>query len=150
MLSVGSWRWYTNITITILDIIHRPVFYLKLNSTLWFLPLGVASCCALSNWFLMMPSIATKFQYINSPFLTRYMFRPLRANFRWDIQLDIFIFEDYFYHNGSVARTQFDVEMLYVLYRWFDPWSLIHVINLSTNIKIVKSLKSSVKNRSHI
>jgi hypothetical protein len=23
------WRWYLNITITILDIIHRPVFYLK-------------------------------------------------------------------------------------------------------------------------
>jgi hypothetical protein len=25
------WRWYINITITILDIIHRPVLYLKLN-----------------------------------------------------------------------------------------------------------------------
>jgi hypothetical protein len=32
--SVGLWRWYINITITILDIIHRPVLYLKLNSTL--------------------------------------------------------------------------------------------------------------------
>jgi hypothetical protein len=30
----GLWRWYINITITILDIIHRPVFYLKLNWTL--------------------------------------------------------------------------------------------------------------------
>jgi hypothetical protein len=30
MLSIGLWRWYINITITILDII----FYLKLNSTL--------------------------------------------------------------------------------------------------------------------
>jgi hypothetical protein len=29
MLSTGLWRWYINITITILDIIHRPVFYLK-------------------------------------------------------------------------------------------------------------------------
>jgi hypothetical protein len=31
MLSIGLWRWYEyiNITITILDIIHRPVFYLK-------------------------------------------------------------------------------------------------------------------------
>jgi hypothetical protein len=31
----SMWRWfeYINITITILDIIHRPVFYLKLNST---------------------------------------------------------------------------------------------------------------------
>jgi hypothetical protein len=34
ILSVGLWRWYINITKTILDIIHRPVFYLKLNSTL--------------------------------------------------------------------------------------------------------------------
>jgi hypothetical protein len=28
---MGSWRYYINITITILDIIHRPVFCLKLN-----------------------------------------------------------------------------------------------------------------------
>jgi hypothetical protein len=28
MRSIGVWRWYI-ITITILDIIHRPVFYLK-------------------------------------------------------------------------------------------------------------------------
>jgi hypothetical protein len=32
MLSIGLWRWYINITITILDIIDRSVFYLKLNS----------------------------------------------------------------------------------------------------------------------
>jgi hypothetical protein len=31
MLSIGLWRWYINITITILGIIHRPVFYLKCN-----------------------------------------------------------------------------------------------------------------------
>jgi hypothetical protein len=46
----------------------------------------------LSNWFLVMQSIATKFQYVNS-FLfsfTHYMFRTLRAIFRWDIQLDVF------------------------------------------------------------
>jgi hypothetical protein len=30
--SIESWRWYINKTITILDIIHSPVFYLKLNS----------------------------------------------------------------------------------------------------------------------
>jgi hypothetical protein len=29
MLTVGLWPCYINITITILDIIHRPVFYLK-------------------------------------------------------------------------------------------------------------------------
>jgi hypothetical protein len=30
---LGLWRWYINTTIKILDIIHRPVFCLKLNST---------------------------------------------------------------------------------------------------------------------
>jgi hypothetical protein len=38
----------------------------------------------LSNWFLMVASIATKFQYINSPFiflLTHYMFRPLQVRY---------------------------------------------------------------------
>jgi hypothetical protein len=29
MISIGLWRWYINITITIVDIIHRLVFYLK-------------------------------------------------------------------------------------------------------------------------
>jgi hypothetical protein len=29
MLPKGLWRWYINITITILDIVHRPVFYLN-------------------------------------------------------------------------------------------------------------------------
>jgi hypothetical protein len=45
-----------------------------------------------TNWFFMTPSIATKFQYVNSllfSFLTHYVFRPLRAILRWDIQLDI-------------------------------------------------------------
>jgi hypothetical protein len=34
------------------------------------------------DWFFLMPSITTKFQYINSlliSFFTHYMFRPLRA-----------------------------------------------------------------------
>jgi hypothetical protein len=34
ILSIGLWRWYINITITILDIIRRRVFYLKLSTTL--------------------------------------------------------------------------------------------------------------------
>jgi hypothetical protein len=38
MLYIGLWRWYSNITITIVEIIHRPVFYLKLNSTLYVRP----------------------------------------------------------------------------------------------------------------
>jgi hypothetical protein len=31
MLSIGLRRWYINITITILDIIHRSLFYVKHN-----------------------------------------------------------------------------------------------------------------------
>jgi hypothetical protein len=31
MLFIGLCRWYFNITITVLDIIYRPVFYLKRN-----------------------------------------------------------------------------------------------------------------------
>jgi hypothetical protein len=49
--------------------------------------------------------------------LTHYMFRPLRAILRWDIQLDVS--KDYSYYNGSVVRTQLDV----CLYWYFDPWS---------------------------
>jgi hypothetical protein len=31
MLFIGLWRWYINMTILILDIFHRPVFYLELK-----------------------------------------------------------------------------------------------------------------------
>jgi hypothetical protein len=96
----------------------------------------------LYDWFLMMPLIATKFQ-LPLYFPSHYMFRLLRAILRRDIQLDVF--KDYSYYNGSVALTQIDVEMLYVVYRYFNPWSPIHVIKLSTYIKIVKSLKFSVQ-----
>jgi hypothetical protein len=37
MLSVGLWRWYINITITILDIIYRPVFYSEQRFGDWIL-----------------------------------------------------------------------------------------------------------------
>jgi hypothetical protein len=36
--STGLWRWYINITITILEIIHRPVFYLQLNTISLYIP----------------------------------------------------------------------------------------------------------------
>jgi hypothetical protein len=56
MLSIGLWRWYINITVTILDIIHLPVF-LKHNvsetgfclrllvETIQFGPIDRASLC---------------------------------------------------------------------------------------------------------
>jgi hypothetical protein len=65
MLSIRLWRWYINITITILDIIHHPVFYLKhdFSETELFLrlqveqaqlgPLGRVS----PDWTQAIPSI---------------------------------------------------------------------------------------------
>jgi hypothetical protein len=38
-LYIDLWQWYINTTMTILDINHHPVFYLKLNSTLYTLRL---------------------------------------------------------------------------------------------------------------
>jgi hypothetical protein len=35
---------------------------------------------------------------------------------------------DYFYYNWSVARSQFDAEMLYVMHRYFDFVVIIIVI----------------------
>jgi hypothetical protein len=48
MLSIGLCCWYINITITILDIIHRPVFYLRLNSTLQVRPYLMGNTLRLS------------------------------------------------------------------------------------------------------
>jgi hypothetical protein len=57
MMSIGSWRWYINIIITILDVIQGPFFYLRHNvsETEFFLrlqvqdtqlcPIDRASCC---------------------------------------------------------------------------------------------------------
>jgi hypothetical protein len=95
---------------TLLNRAHSTdISLLVIFSHFWRNTLWDKKC--LCNWFLMMPSIATKFQYVNSPFfiflLTHYMFRPLRAIFRRDIQLDVF--KDYFYYNGSTVRTQLDV-----------------------------------------
>jgi hypothetical protein len=65
-----------------------------INHKLWYrkgkcLPFSLD---AVQNWFFVTPSFATKFQYINSlliSFFTHYMFRPLRAILRRDIQLVI-------------------------------------------------------------
>jgi hypothetical protein len=38
-------------------------------------------------------------------------------------QLQVRYTVDYFYYNGSVARMQFDAEMLHVVHRFFDLYS---------------------------
>jgi hypothetical protein len=73
------------------------------------------SVAHLSNWFFMMPSIATKFQFFNSllfSFSLTTCFGPYGPS-SGEIYNQIFLM-DYFYYNGSVARTQFDAEMLHV------------------------------------
>jgi hypothetical protein len=58
ILSIGLWRWYINITITILNIIHRPAFYLILNWTLNVSPYLTGNTLRLlyePNWW--MPAI---------------------------------------------------------------------------------------------
>jgi hypothetical protein len=64
-------RKYTKFNDVIAEI-PIPVFYL------WVLH----PVAHLSNWFLVIPSIATKFQYVTPPFLfsfTHYMFRALHT-----------------------------------------------------------------------
>jgi hypothetical protein len=76
----------------------------------------------------MMPLIATKFQYVNSPFLFFFplttCFGPYRPSSGENIQL--MLYKDYFYYHGSAVHTELDVCL-----RYFDPWSPIHVIRHS-------------------
>jgi hypothetical protein len=68
MLCIGLWRWmvYYLISITILSIIHRPVFYLKLNSTPYVCPYLTGNTLRLRygpNWLML--SIGSWQWYIN-------------------------------------------------------------------------------------
>jgi hypothetical protein len=116
------------------------------NPIYGFLPLGVASCCASIQ---LVPYDAVNRNKVSIRQLPLYFsshsLHVSAPTSHLQVRYTIRYFKDYFYHNGSVALTQLGVEMLYVLYRCFDPWSPVHIIKLSTNIKIVKSLKFSVK-----
>jgi hypothetical protein len=92
----------------------------------------------------MTPSIATKFQYVNSllfSFLTHYTFRPLRAIFRRGIQLDI-------WRTILIQRIRCTYALLYrdviCCTSVLRLVVLIHVIKLNIKIKIVKSAKFHV------
>jgi hypothetical protein len=66
--SIGLWQWCINITITILDIIHCPVFCLKHNNSetrvclhlqvehTWLVPIDRASLCLWINNFILGPT----------------------------------------------------------------------------------------------
>jgi hypothetical protein len=93
-----------------------------------------------------MPSIATKFQYVNSLFFifSSHSLLVSAPTGHPQVRYTIYVSKDYFYYNGSAVRTQLDV----CLYRYFDPWSPVHVIKHS--IKVVKTLIFTVKLVSYI
>jgi hypothetical protein len=72
--------------------------YVLNNWTNSFLPLGVASCCASIQLVPYDAVNRNKVSIRQLPFYfpSHYMFWPLRAIFRWDIQLDIL--KDYVLH----------------------------------------------------
>jgi hypothetical protein len=102
----------------------------------------------------MTPSIATKFQYVNSPFiflLTYYMFRPLRAFFRWDIQLDIL--KDYFNTTDPlyVHNLTYRCYMSYIGTSTRGPqYMLLNLVQIYKLYIIIKIIKILGANRSHI
>jgi hypothetical protein len=73
--------------------------------------------------------------------LAHYMFRPLRAILRWDMQL-------MFLRTILTTTDPLYVHNLTYVYWYFDPWSPIHVIKRS--IKVVKKLIFTVKLVSYI
>jgi hypothetical protein len=75
----------------------------------------------------MTPSVATKFQYVNSPFLFFFSlttcFGPYRPSSGENIQL--MLYKDYSYYHGSAVSTQLDVCL-----RYFDPltyWNFVAI-----------------------
>jgi hypothetical protein len=64
MRSIGLWWYYINTTITILDIIHCPVFYLKLYLTLYpYMTGNTLRLCYEPNRLIL--SIVLRWWYIN-------------------------------------------------------------------------------------
>jgi hypothetical protein len=77
---------------------------LTVNFYLWVLH----PVAHLSNWFFMMPSIATKFQYVNPPFYFHSLHVSTPTG-HLQVRYTIRYLKDYCYYNGSVACTQLDV-----------------------------------------
>jgi hypothetical protein len=71
----------------------------------------------------MMPSIATKFQYLNSLFFIfpSYSLYVSAPTGHLQVRYTIDVSKDYSYYNGSVVCTQLDV----CLYWYFDPWEMM-------------------------
>jgi hypothetical protein len=78
-------RWYINISFTIPDIIHRPDFYLKLNSTLQVIHMSVQHLVACVIWGTINAVNATLFIYfslLEDVILLRHVSVHFRTIFR--------------------------------------------------------------------
>jgi hypothetical protein len=118
MLSIQLWRWYINITITILDIIHRPVFYFKLNSTLYVCPYLTEDTLRLHyKPNRLMPSIGLWRWYINiSITILDIMHRPV---FYLKLNSSLYVCP---YLTGNTLRLRYEPNNLMVsigLWRWY-------------------------------
>jgi hypothetical protein len=97
-----------------------------------------------SNWLLMTPSIATKFQYVNSPFyFSSHSLHISAPTGHPQVRYTIRCFQGLFLlQRIRCTYTTWRINVV-CLYRYFDPWSPIHVIKLS--IKVAKTLKFTAK-----
>jgi hypothetical protein len=98
----------------------------------------------------MTPSIATKFQYVNSPLFIfpSYSLHVSAPTSHLQVRYTIRCFQGLFLlQRIRCTYTTWRIHVI-CIYRYFDPWSPIHVIKLS--IKVVKTLLFTVKLVSYI
>jgi hypothetical protein len=98
----------------------------------------------ISTWFLMTPSITTKFQYANSPFLFfSHSLHVSALTGHPQVRYTVRCFQGLFLlQRIRCTYTIWRIDVI-CLYRYFDPCSPIHVIKLS--IKVVKTWKFTAK-----
>jgi hypothetical protein len=69
--SIGLWFWYMNITITILDIIHHWVFYLKHNVS----EIGPCPCLQVGSTWVGSTWLRSTWRWRQNPICERWCFK---------------------------------------------------------------------------
>jgi hypothetical protein len=117
-------------------------FMPSLSNPPWLLPLGVASCCTsiqLVPYDAVSRNKVSICQFTFIFLLTHYMFRPLRAIFRWDTQLDNGLFLIQRIHCTYAIWCR-DVTCCTSVLRLCIPNTCYH-LNKNCKYKIVKSAR---------
>jgi hypothetical protein len=133
------WRWYINITITVLDIIHRPVFYLKHD----------VSCRCLKQ--RNVNKICKVWPYLTGNTL-RLRYDPNRLMlsiglWRWYINISITIL-DIIYLKRNVSETRFCLR-LQVEHSKLSPIDISNVGNTPTTKKGIIPHKKIKERKAH-